>query len=184
MMKYKVPIETQLHVGSFNSKIIPIKNQPHVKPQGGFWTSTYLPENEFASDWIHWCFHEMPEWIKDEEATLIDISPKAIIYTIDNYEDMMNLLKAYPFKHPWVTETIENSPYGVVFAYIDWEKVSVNYDGVHLTRKGEYATKITRTRGPCLEWDCESMLWFRNVFTKTESYEGKLVKEIFAPTER
>jgi len=173
----KVPIETQLHVGTFNPKMSPIKNQVHIKPHGGFWTSTYLPNDKFASDWVNWCFREMPEWIEDEEATLIDISPKARIYVIDNCEDLMNLLGDYPFKHPYITKITQTH-----FAYMDWEKISENYDGVHLTRKGEYATKITRTRGPCLVWDCESTLWFRNVFTKIKPYEGKLVKEIFAPT--
>ncbi len=166
----KRTMKTQLHIGTFNPKISPIKNRPDMKPQGGFWTSTYLPEDEFVSDWVRWCSNNQPKWIKDEEAKLIDISSKARIYTIDSYEDMMNLLKDYPFEHPCLTKTMQTA-----FAYIDWEKVSEKYDGVHLTRKGELATRIARTRGPCLVWDCESTLWFRNVFTKIVPYEGKLV---------
>ncbi len=43
------------------SKVQPVKNN-FRKPYGGFWTSTYSPNEEYCSEWIEWMCVEMPEW--------------------------------------------------------------------------------------------------------------------------
>jgi len=142
---------------------------PFVKPRGGLWTSTYHSRGKFASDWVEWCYYEMPEWIYPN-AFLLDIKEDARIYIIDTFEDLEQLLNLYPSN---LVDKIGNI-LSSMFALIDWESVSEDYDGVNLTRNGQIRTRFSR---PSLYgWDSESTLWFRNVFSKIRKYKGKLVR--------
>lgn len=171
-ISYQMSIGVQLAVGVKELPAITrVKNQIFVKPLGGFWTSTYLSKGKFASEWVEWCHSEEPEWIKNKEeekpAVLLEVSPSARIYTIDSVSQLKWLQDKYP--HP------EHEKWGWGnFALLDWERIAQDYDGVHLTSRGQWAT---RHGSPNLYgWDCESTIWFRNVFSKVTRYQGKLVR--------
>jgi len=134
---------------------IKIRNDPHfTKPIGGLWTSTYTPDEEYCSDWIRWCAYEMPEWLTGECYVLYP-RKDARIYTIDSYSDLERLFRKYGIR---VVDT---------FAVLDWERIAKDYDAVHLTHKGMMETHLSRPLS-LYGWDCESTVWFRNVFEKVE----------------
>lgn len=154
----------------------PVKNQLHVKPLGGLWTSTYQPTGKFASGWIEWCYSEEPEWIT-EHAFLLEVKPDARIYTIDSQSDVLQLLNKYKLYRlrSESGKLIDVMDLGMSMAILDWEKIAQDYDGVHLTEEGQWRTRLAR---PGLYgWDCESTIWFRNVFSRITLYKGKLVRE-------
>jgi len=71
-------------------------------------------------------------------------------------------------------EQPEKFPYNrTLFPYasLDWEEIAKHYDAIMLTEKGE---KETRYTNPSLYgWDCESTLWFRNVFKKIKKIKWR-----------
>ena len=107
----------------------------------------------------------MPEWLEKRKAVIVKVKKDARILTIDSLEDLIKLCDDYPGK---VIDFLKT------YRFIDWEKVSKNYDGVYLTEKGQMATRWSQ---PSLYgWDCESTLWFRDVFEKARLYNGELIR--------
>ena len=181
--KYRYPIKygyvedpmyfSQLHVSRIGATSIldipPVENTNYKwKPRGGFWTSTFIPEGEFPSEWVEYAYY-VGGWGAD--AFLLTVNSNARIYTIDSLADLIELINKYSREVPdytyrggyWNTH------------HVDWEKVSQDYDGVHLTSKGRGETRYTEPDIGDV-WDSESTLWFRNVFTSITPYEGKLPK--------
>jgi hypothetical protein len=155
------------HDFDFN-KIKPVENKPefNLKPNGGLWTSS---ENEEISDWVRWCKGNMPDWIKKAKVFRLKPKPDARIFTIDCWADAKRLQETYPVKSLMSRMTLH-------FLNVDWIKISNDYDGVRLTDKGQWETRM------CMEcslygWDCESTLWFRNVFDSVELLGTLEVKE-------
>ena len=144
------------------SEIKSVKNRPFIKPFGGFWTSTYTPNNEHPSDWARWCSSEMPDKF-NKKAIILTVKKDAKIFIIDSLDDVKILKKKYPYNYSMKCLCI-----------LDWEKISQDYDGVAITSKGQWETRMPRDMkdmGLSLYgWDCESTLWFRNVFSKIEKY--------------
>lgn len=145
--------------------IKPVKNALHTKPKGGLFTSTFCPAGRFASEWVEWCSSEMPHWIKDRSALLLEVEPTARVYTINSYQDLEKLVRKYPYESRFK-----------FLHFLDWEAISKDYDGTHLTSEGQQATRFSRLY-TLHGWDCESALWFRNVFSKITPYKGKLVRD-------
>jgi hypothetical protein len=81
---------------------------------------------------------------------LLNPDPAARIAHIDTYSDLAALVAAYP------------GP-GVDTRFPDWEAVSRDYDAVHLTDAGQWATRLSHPHD-LYGWDCESTLWFRWCF--------------------
>ena len=53
---------------------------------------------------------------------------------------------------------------------MDWEQISKEYDAVMLTEEGEIITRFS-TPLSLHGWDCESTLWFRDVFESVKRIE-------------
>lgn len=144
------------------SKFNPVKNQSYdhnMKPEGCFWTSSWI-EEEKRSDWVRWCLSEDFEDSYAHPWYLLSVRPDARIYHIDSQIDLWELWTKYqrfdlPRHNPFHTH------------WIDWEKVAQDYDGVHLTEKGNAECHW----GDPIDlncWDVESTVWFRWVFESVE----------------
>lgn len=161
-MKKEIIIEPQLfcskHILEVR-RIGPIENQRWIKPKGGLWTSTYTPDSKFCSEWIWWCNREMVEWIESTKCYILLPKKNVRVYVIDDYFDLEKLHEEYGIKK-----------FSEVYAVFDWEKIEIDYDGVMLTDKGEGETRHTRPLN-LNGWDCESTIWFRNVFKRIISIE-------------
>lgn len=142
----------------------PITNRMFIKPNGGIWTSSY--NEEYGSDWIRWMHNEQFYNNGYEDIYLLKPRDDAKIYTIDSYEDLKALVDKYP---PIVH---------MLGTFLDFEAISNDYDGIHLTAKGESATRLTS--GISLYgWDVECTLWFRWCFESVEKLDYNI--HDFAP---
>ena len=139
-------------------KIEPVKNTKFIKPVGGLWTSTYTPEEEYQSAWIEWCIREEPEWIKDVNFFLLVPKEDAQIYVIDCYEDLEQLYSKFGISSE------------VGLTVMDWEEIAKHYDGVMLTEAGQVHTRFSHPLS-LYGWDCESTVWFRDVFEGVKKIE-------------
>lgn len=130
--------------------IEPIGNEALTKPTGGLWTSTYLGAAQ-GSAYVQFCQqHGYQDWLA-MPAWLLTPDPNAKICVIDSYLDLVLLAEDFRL-HPM--------RYGS--PYLNWQKISQHYDGLHLSAQGQQAT---RASDPGLyEWDCESTIWFRWCF--------------------
>lgn len=129
------------------------------KPHGGMWTSPY--EGEYGSAWCQWCLSE--EFRIDREKPdfhlwLLEPDPEKRVYLIDSYEDLEALIDLYPSGPAFQ---------GLSREWPNWKGVSEDFDAIHLTEKGQWATRLT-TPYSLYGWDCESTLWFRWGFESVE----------------
>lgn len=62
----------------------------------------------------------------------------------------------------------------VTMRWLKFSEMAKQFDGMHLTDNGQWATRLPPFDSPNLYgWDCESTLWFRWAFDKVE--DGGLV---------
>ncbi len=134
----------------------PIANYA-IKPRGGLWTSTYQPDTH-TSAWVDFYRTEygaasvLPN-PDDLYWSVLTPNPVARIYTIDHDDDLRTVIARYPLPL-YLGETPPQR--------IDFARFSQDYDALHLTERGEHAT---RSSEPNLwGWDCESTLWMRWCF--------------------
>ena len=122
-----------------------------IKPWGGLWTSTWRPEG--GTEWTEWCQaeHFGTPYAK---AWLLWPSKSARVAVIDRLEDLGGLIQAFP------------GPTWGGRSGIDFEAAALELDGIHLTSEGQWATRLTQPN--LYGWDCESTLWLRWVFDRTE----------------
>ena len=144
-------------------EIEPVKNTKFVKPLGGLWTSTFTPEKRYPSAWIEWCVHEMPQWLEGINCFLLTPRADARVYIIDSYADLVRLYERFGISKE------------LVFTVMDWEEIAKHYDAVMLTEKGEVDTRFSRPLS-LYGWDCESTIWFRNVFESVKKIKIRIKK--------
>lgn len=155
------------------SKIKPAYNG-WVKPEraGGLWTSTF--DIETKNQWVEFRTRESFEVPLDGKWRGYILTPKkkARIYVIDSLSDLLRLLDKYPY-NPYK----ENSfiRWGVTI-YPDFEAISKDYDAIHLTQEGQWATRMTEPN--LYGWDFESTLWFRDCFTHATPVSFKTEKGV------
>jgi hypothetical protein len=126
----------------------PVQNDRRAlaKPRGGLWTSTYDPI--YGSAWVCWCVAYRYNEPFDLHWTVFSIPKSARIAVIDSHAGLARFIERYP--------RILRGRRG-----LDFERLSIEYDGLHLTIEGYLKTRSPRS-GPSLGgWDCESTLWFR-----------------------
>lgn len=116
-----------------------------IKPIGGIWGSTYIPDEVYSSDWERWCIEENfgYNW---KEAVIFTLKPDAKVYEIDSVQDLNNLAKAY------------NVHGNGVLTRLDFEAMAAaGIDAIHLTEKGQEETRFSRPY-TLYGWDVESWL--------------------------
>lgn len=157
----------------------PVEYMPHgwAKPLAGtgFWTSTY--RGRYGGDWCQWCMSEQftdrgltiqgsafDEYSRfNARANLWKLIPEADtrIYEIGRYGHLAWLVENYgrvPDPHSQLPASIRRE-------HPDWTAVAQDYDGIHLTQFGQWATRLTMPYS-LYGWDCESTLWNRWCFTE------------------
>jgi hypothetical protein len=127
-------------------KFNPIKNRPGSnKPEGGLWSSPFNPDT--GSEWIEWMNAEhfnIP--CKDSLITFLRVNNDGKFLVINTLNDLIDILNIFQVKS-------EHEYYDPV---LDYEELSMHVDGIYLTSKGQWATRLTR---PSLYgWDCETVL--------------------------
>ena len=116
-----------------------------IKPIGGIWGSTYIPDEVYSSDWERWCIEENfgYNW---KEAVIFTLKPDAKVYEIDSVQDLNDLAKAY------------NVHGNGVLTRLDFEAMAAGgIDAIHLTKKGQEKTRFSRPY-TLYGWDVESWL--------------------------
>ena len=149
------PLPPQLRVDDrsvLEPSVHPVRNDVKSlrKPRGGFWTSTYDPGYGFG--WVRYCVAYRYTDPFELCWTVLSVAGSARVAIIDSAEDLKGLIDRYP--------RIVRRRRG-----LDFERLSMDYDGLHLTHDGYLRTRSRRPRPPLIGWDCESTVWFRWVFT-------------------
>jgi len=171
-MQVATSLGVQLFVGNavpLPELLEPIKNDPDAyyrqKPHGGFWTSTYRKETH-DSAWIEWCRGEEFGDVDKLRWHLLTPRPDCKIYTIDSRMDFKRLLKT----HGLVPPIAHMHSFFADKLTIDFEKLAQEYDGLHLTSRGNGQTHLSYPND-LNAWDCESILWFRWCFTEVQQVQ-------------
>lgn len=134
-------------------EVRPIRNDRKAlgKPRGALWTSTYNPI--YGSGWVCWCVAYRYNEPFDLHWTVLSIPKSARIAVIASHADLARLIERYP--------RILRGRLG-----LDFERLSAEYDGLHLTNEGYVRTRSKRSGPALVGWDCESTLWFRWIFSE------------------
>lgn len=135
-----------------------------VKPQGGtgLWTSpvTARAENGMPSDsaWLEWCRAEMDSDTSGLWLTEITPMAGARLLLIDDQAHLAAIVGSFPESDSqWI---------GRGRLYPNWEALAAaGWDGVYLTDRGQWATRLPRSGPDLYSWDLESMLWLRHAYT-------------------
>ena len=129
----------------------------------GLWTSTWREETQ-DSDWVEWCVGEDFGKPYEKNWYLLTLQEDIKLYVIDSLRGLHKLLRAYPWdQNKW-------REYGFRCIAIDFEKLALDYDGIHLTEKGNEETHLSYP-DDLNSWDCESTLWFRWCFSEVQKIE-------------
>src|SRR5947209_2455103 len=128
-------LEKQLHLSSAQDlieEVASVQNGDGVtgllnKPNYGLWTSTWIPE-EVSSAWVHWCRQEHQGWLENKTWWLLTAQADVKIYTIHNLKDLLMLLEHY--QRQFTGRLAYASEH---FPYLDFERLSQDYDAIHLT---------------------------------------------------
>lgn len=133
--------------------MLPVRNDKSVKPRGGLWTSSY--HEKLGSDWVQWCLSEA---FRGPRFNCYLLHPK-------------NNVRVYTINYLFQLEDLIGAKSSYLDGSIDFESIARIYDGIRLTRDGQWATRLS---SPSLYgWDCESTVWFRWCFEKVE-YLGEV----------
>lgn len=165
-------IERQLYITSeetLNQAVVPVYNSDEAsfikKPARctGLWTSSWREQTQ-DSAWVEWC--RWNDYGKPYNFNWHLLTPQedAKLYVIDSLRDLNRLLRAYKWDQPKWRE------YGFSRTAIDFEKLAMEYDGIHLTENGNEETHLSYPED-LNSWDCESVLWFKWCFTGVQRIE-------------
>lgn len=112
-----------------------IENRDYFpKPSGGLWTSTFTTPEERKSTpwsaWLEWCFGKgMTNWVDRKNLFLIQpLIEEGRLYVIDSQIDLLDLAEKYP--------TRPSRDLGLKREFLDFEKIALDYDAIHLTEQG------------------------------------------------
>lgn len=103
------------------------------RPLYGYWLSDFTVEDMYPSRWMNFIYSNpsMIEYHSRPYYCIYKISDEAKVCFINNYEDLIILILKYPLK-------VENE------IYIDFEKVSEDWDVLYLTEDGFADCKIPK----------------------------------------
>lgn len=153
------------------SRFTVIKNRALFnKPSGGLWTSPI----DSKWGWKDWCIGEHFNIDKLNKFFIIELKKDSKILKINSLDD----LKKVPLQN--LDDRVKNYPelkdvfYSMNFP--NYEKISKEYDAIHLTERGQYETRLPPFGEPNLYgWDCETVLVMNPnciILTKSEKLDG------------
>jgi hypothetical protein len=131
-------------------------------PGTGLWTAPVTARTDDGqptdSAWLEWCRAEMDADTSGLFLTEITPSRDARLLLIDSQEHLAAIVDAYP---------ADLGPLDYLKRhYPDWGALAAaGWDGVYLTDRGQWATRLPRSGPDLYSWDLESMLWLRHAYT-------------------
>lgn len=130
----------------------PVDSRYGDKPEGAFWTSSYLPDG--SSAWARSEDSEFPGWNRPLRNFTFEPLPEAAVFLIGSPADYQELVTIYP-------RQVENGQVAV-----DWPRVADDYVAVRLTAAGlalaQHYRVVTAVGAARLTgWDAESTAWLR-----------------------
>ena len=163
MSKYKYITFGMLELSK--DKFKEVRNREmFCKPWGGLWSSPYISNEKYISDWHRWCINNDFRVDKLSDAVLFNIEDGANIYTIDTLEDLTYLLEYFSQEDRFGLNNFLDS------RVLDYERLhkDLGLDGIYLTKNGEAET---RWSNPTLYgWDVESLLIFNFDIIKDQKH--------------
>ena len=118
-----------------------------LKPNAKVWTSSAIKHKDgYASEWVDWCYGEMPHWIGDE-GTLFDVGPGARILVINTDRQAMDIAKKYGID---IRDEMD------LYRRMPWDKLAKDYDAIHHNPKDMDRWNNIFMRS----WDVESTAWY------------------------
>lgn len=145
-------------------KMLPVTNPElsrYDKPKGGLWTSPV--ESEYG--WVHWCNDEMPHWLN--KSWILVPRADVRLLRVDSAADLDAAFARYP---------IEGERTGHLERNLDFERMSLDFDGFWLTTDGHFATRLRMDAHydaiSTYVWDCETVFWFRWCFEEVHAEAG------------
>jgi hypothetical protein len=150
-----------------DSHMKPVVNGYTCKPSfGGIWTSTYM---NGTSAWIEFCKKDcsgdrqvLKQKLDGVNHYILYPSVHTKIFRVDSIADCLILFNVFGISN--VDFPKDNS-----LMTLDFQRIQSVYDGIHLTRRGEFETRDKFSFPNLHGWDCESTLWFRWSFVFCES---------------
>lgn len=126
----------------------PTRRNSFNKPRhsGILWAS---PEGS-QYGWAEWCQAEEFGDLDTARRWVLNLDERARVFRVRTLDDLIQLVAAYPGPN--------HGRYGST-TDIDWLRLSDDYDAVHLTDEGQWATRMTTP--DLYGWDCESLAIFR-----------------------
>lgn len=123
----------------------PQKVNEAMKPDAKLWTSTAKKiGNNYTSDWVEWCKHNMPDWVTDM-GILYEVLPGARILQLNTDKDVLMIAKQYGIQ---AKDSMD------LFMKMRWEMLAKDYDAIHHTPKSRFDNMFM------MSWDVESTAWF------------------------
>ena len=127
-------------------KFKPIENSLWIKPKGGLWSS---PVNS-SYGWKQWCLEEEFNVVHLVSSFKFKLTDNARILKVDFYKDLLALPRQVVPK----TKTIRY----INMFFLDFEKISQQYDVFHLTIRGLARTMFHINKPNLYGWDVETYL--------------------------
>jgi hypothetical protein len=141
----------------------------NTKPRRTLWTSTSVTAR--TSSWLQYfpISGEVGGWDPPYPRWRLEVVPAARVYEIHGPQAWNNLCLAYPAPSCMAYPTCR--PDSLIEP--DWQAVSQDWDGVHLSIGGLLTTERVRWGTPATQthlfgWSVESTAWLRWVFGSTE----------------
>lgn len=149
------------------------KNFGWVKPTSccGLWTAPVTDRTDEGlpadSAWLEWCRSEMDSDTSGQMLTEITPVRDARLLLIDSQEHLVAIIDAYP-------ESDSQWP-GRGRLYPNWSGLAADgWDGVYLTERGQWATRLPESGPDLYTWDLESMLWLRHAYTVGRTVQSQV----------
>ena len=132
------------------TKFHPVTNGESIllnKPSGGLWGSTYTPDEDYPSDWIDWCVGEQFRVNNFGIGVSYELKPESRIIELAEVPDYLNMMDTYGMVfNPINGEPIsfhESVLFEYIRAFINFEKLSKDYDAFHLTKDAFYKMRMS-----------------------------------------
>jgi len=102
----------------------------------------------------------------------------ARIYTIDSKFALSKLVEEYEIISTFGATDI-------ISILLDWERIALNFDAVHITEDGYHANRWSEKFGEydLYSFDCECTLWFRWMFEGVEECSNIWMNTILKESE-
>ena len=120
------------------------------KPSGGLWGSTYTPDEDYPSHWIDWCVGEQWRVENFSVGVSYELKPDANIIELKDHFDYLKMMAVYGMVfNPIDGKPIENisfrenAYFDYIRSFINFEKLSKDYDAFHLTKDAFYEMRMS-----------------------------------------